>query len=383
MAQLSTVSLVKFARPLPDGTFVSHQWKAWVNTDGLVRWSLRCFVEAQHLPGYKKASFDLASWLSRNRAMLKALLEQHGETYDSSIFDSRLAAQRKDDAAAPGDNKAEYTCTSKALLAMLVWWSQAKQKHAEKSLAKALCEGFLAESLPAAVDFGGELQAMLPDVEASCQAAPLAGGRCCHLQELIVGLGANLCTSPAAVATSIMSALIRGHPACQAISELRLEFCNDVVDKVDMQLHTGKFHADLQELEPGASGQKKRRRVDEDWKDHIINKAMRHGLAKSGQQLLKAGAKVHPNVAPHWMKEFPLTYQAASWRLLKDARYLALTSDGARLGDPPEEAILFFAHGLEQDVGVVLPPQVIRRETSFNMVAVISSFAINGFAPQG
>ena len=357
MARADAVSLVKATR-VSEGQASTFEWKCWCDDAGDVRWNLRQVLETQHSPVYKKAKFDVGAWLSRHRCIIDSVLQTHGASYAACVFSSRLAAQSRDEEQCTGGHKADFTCTSVALLVLLVWWSVAKLGAQQKVWAKSLCLGLLSEMLDAAANIQAVLEGLLLEVAPACQALPLTSGRCVHVQAVLQTLAGVSASSCAKRSFAILQALLRAPPACGALAELRAEFVGEIAQMMDGSIQAGRFEVELSELGPNRDkGQGKRRRIDEDWKQYIVNGAVERRQAKSGQAMLRAGGQVNPKVAPHWQKQELLAYQAACWRLLRKARFVCVVSDGARLGDPPEETVLFLLHSADVDAGAVLPPQ--------------------------
>eukprot|EP00972_Heterocapsa_arctica_P057904 8543338-Heterocapsa_arctica.AAC.1 len=75
--------------------------------------------------------------------------------------------------------------------------------------------------------------------------------------------------------------------------------------------------------------------------------------------MLRSGGGAHPHSAPHWEKHEVLAYQQAAFRTFSTCKQLSVASDGARLGDPPEENVMFLCWSPQPDVGLVAPPQAI------------------------
>ena len=342
------------------GTQVGFEWKAWCSKDGTVRWEVRRPLNDffKHVLG--KSKLDVASYLSKQKDTFTVLLGKLGASFGDHIFPSRLAVQRAGNAEACANHmvKAEHTCTTLALLVILVWLSLARRVLKERELAKTLLLAFLGRATTPGKSWAESFDELLRERKPFCQEAPVSDGGCRH----VVQLQQSLLAHPAAGSDKVLAILQQlqkcSTMGCEAISGLPAEFWDAVATGVDLQIAAGRFNVDARSLEPGQAAGQKRSRIDEDWKRMVVTESVQLKRARSGSMVLRAGGgSVNYRMAPVWEEKEMLYYQCAAHRCFKGCRQLSIASDGARLGDPPEENIIFIMWTPQGDVGAVAPPQ--------------------------
>lgn len=326
-----------------------------------MRWEVRRPLHDffKHVLG--KSKLDVASYLSKQKDTFTVLLGKLGASYGDHIFPSRLAVQRAGNAEACANLmvKAEHTCTTLALLVILVWLGMARRVLKEKELAKTLLLAFLSQATTSGKPWAESFEELLHERKPFCQEAPVSDfGCCCH----VVQLQQALLLHPASGSDQVFHLLQQlqecSAMGCEAISGLAAEFWDAVATDVDLNFAAGRFNTDMWKLVPEQAAGQKRSRIDEDWKRMVVTESVQLKRARSGSMVLRAGGgSVNYRMAPVWEEKEMLYYQCAAHRCFKGCRQLSLASDGARLGDPPEENIIFIMWTPQGDVGVVAPPQ--------------------------
>lgn len=91
----------------------------------------------------------------------------------------------------------------------------------------------------------------------------------------------------------------------------------------------------------------------------MINKSIELKKARTGQAVLRAGAfDIKAGLAGKWIEKELKAYLVAMKRVTAQVpTVLGLTSDGARLGDPPEESYHMHVFVPEKNVTIVPMPQ--------------------------
>lgn len=356
------VSAIEGHAVLPAGPVIQFKWKCWTTSAGQVLWKLLTPLEQQFETVRLKTVFDLTSYLSRHKLLFGTLLEQLGSTYDEHVLPSRLALQRRDsaDAGSRGPIKAEYTCSTKALLAIFVWYSMGLRRDEQKDRAKALLRGFLLETMDASTNWWKEALEALVEFGPLCDSQPVIDGCCSHIVSFKEELALTPAGHSADVALAMLLALQRTvGDHCGACSGLREHFVHELCLHIDGRISDGLFEVDPTCLTPGPAqgGLKRRRRIGEDWKTAIIDKMVQAKRAKTGAQALRVAGEIAPGVATRWERDSMLHYQAAGWRSFSGAKAIGISSDAARLGDSPEETLIVFLWEPGADLGMVAPPQ--------------------------
>jgi transposase-like protein len=147
--------------------------------------------------------------------------------------------------------------------------------------------------------------------------------------------------------------------ACRAVSGLLINLVTDTAKMIDMSIEAGKFKVDPLQL--GTHRTRKRSRIDEDFKDSIVNLTIQKKRARNGAASLRAMATdMHPQTAHKWTAKFMVEYQCALFRAADEVGVIGIQEDAARVGEPPEETQLFLAWCANTDRALVLPPMVTR-----------------------
>lgn len=191
---------------------------------------------------------------------------------------------------------------------------------------------------------------------------PLVDGSCKHLASVRDELRHRPQGSAADIALETLFALHRCVGVeCGACHGIRDHFMQELCFYIDHRIATGIFEVDATLLapRPATGALKRRRRIDEDWKIAIVDKMVQSKRAKTGAQVLRVGGEIAPGVATRWEKDIMLPYQTAGWRSFSETTALGIASDAARLGDPPEETVMYFFWEPGNDCGLVAPPQAL------------------------
>ena len=110
----------------------------------------------------------------------------------------------------------------------------------------------------------------------------------------------------------------------------------------------------LATLRQTATGRK--RRVDEDYVS-ALQASVSEGRAGNSGILARAYGDVTAGVANSWDAKFLRGYVAQGHLTFANAEVCALTYDAARLGQPPEETVLFCLERVDTRETMWLPPQ--------------------------
>lgn len=258
--------------------------------------------------------------------------------------------------------KQEYACTPKGVLVLLLWFSIGRKASAEKHSAKALFMEFLRVVIAPALDVQQVMGALVSEFAPVCGSPPIMNGVCQHVVEL---LSAWSDTDGCAPADRIHAALVLLYPfgasrKCECLRFVYVDFFDTVASLVQQKIHNGDFEVRPSQLSPGEGGGKRRKRIDEHYKMHVVtcSKAKR---AKTGRALLRAYGDIHPSLAGKWEAEHMLKYLAMGNRAFYDAKQISLCQDCARLGDPPEETLVSLLWTPQGNHAIVPPPQVLAR----------------------
>ena len=353
-----TISRVDGQAATCDGQVVSISRKAWCTEAHGVMWEMLSPMLGLHGEGYEKSSFNLGTFVCKNRALFGALLSKAGACFEKHIYASRAALQRQD-AAGSSDQviKQDYTISTKGLLVSAVWWALAKRSGKQKELCKTVLKAWLRRVARVETDWMASLEVLVGESRARCTEGPVAQEGCIHLAGFKLGLPRALPQVPQDQLVELLCHLQQSIGTCPCLDEVYVEFLDQATCHIDELV--GTFQIEAKRLQPNTpeAGSSKRRRCDPDWESYIVNEAVRLKKAKSGSQMLRSGSGAHPGSAAKWERHELLAYQQAAFRNFAACKQLAVASGGAGLGDPPGENVLFLCWSPQLDVGLVAPPQ--------------------------
>jgi hypothetical protein len=160
--------------------------------------------------------------------------------------------------------------------------------------------------------------------------------------------------------------------SCDATVDLVTHLICGTSQMLDESIGDGRFAVDPLRL--GDRRTNKRRRVDESFKESVINATLQQKRARSGAAALRAmSSDVHPQTAHKWEATFMSAYQVATFRANETSSVYAVLEDGCRLGEPAEETQLYLGWNAECDVGIVHPP-IAPRLIQNNMLPYVCSY---------
>lgn len=102
---------------------------------------------------------------------------------------------------------------------------------------------------------------------------------------------------------------------------------------------------------------KKRRLVDNDFKQFVCFKAMRSGSAYSSGNWAKSTSVASQSTAGAWDESLLAEYQAAGWLTGETVCTVHIAPDAARFGAPAQETLLIPCWLPKPNIGCWLPPQ--------------------------
>ena len=200
---------------------------------------------------------------------------------------------------------------------------------------------------------------IIRDVGGACGEEPI-DGLCCHIRSLLRLATTIQFGAPQFMLGEFLVLLSTTElHECSALQGLCGDFVMMVAEKVDEAIGDGGFELDPQKMPLLGPHSSRRRRIDDDFKEAVVNAAVAKKRAKTGAMVLRAqGSYVCPKLAAVWERQSVLSVQTASFREFQQARCVSLCSDAARLGEPPEENLVIVAWAAENNTCSVLPPQV-------------------------
>ena len=264
----------------------------------------------------------------------------------------------------------EIGITSFGLLLVIAWHQKDRTivhaTHARMVL-DVVCHTFFEPTF----DLGSLVQQYTIACQTACTEDPVSeDGNCfCFTRALNIlsGHGIDTDTEGPSPIVDIIASFIEFMDlamVCPAtISFFRL-LLTSVADVIDASLLDGNLEIDLL---AECEGRKKRKRISESFKYAVVRTAVEGKRARNPEALLRALNFTCDSVSRQWVEEEMLTTVATSKRAISGLTWkrfvLGMVSDGARLGDPPEETVAFAMWTPQLDAGTVGVPQVLKRST--------------------
>ena len=264
------------------------------------------------------------------------------------------------------DAGSEFLIRTDGLLSLLVTLSLMKRRAAQRDLCLATLEAFLRKCDDGATPPEVLISTHIDAARGLCDARPQTQGMCPHkccvaesmCDDLMVLSARRLAEYLLTVASSADC------PAALATYRSLVAHVSRTVDKVcDVEQDV----TELKKLQGFRQSGRQVARVDYDYKTVIVNRTVKESRAKSGAAALRVDG-LDPSAARRWEEAFMLSYSLTAPREMSGTRIWSVTSDGARLGDPPEETICYFAYSGCLDKSSVWPPQVPTQSKYMNSV---------------
>ena len=148
---------------------------------------------------------------------------------------------------------------------------------------------------------------------------------------------------------------------CRASMALGRRFIEKVSSTADQGIVLGSLRADPLSL--SESRPSKRQRLNPDFKHAVIRTAIENRQARNPQALLRALGTADPKSCNKWiLNEMAAVMESGKRTVaehLNGSLVVGMASDGARLGDPPEETIASGLWVAQANAGTVGAPGVV------------------------
>jgi hypothetical protein len=105
----------------------------------------------------------------------------------------------------------------------------------------------------------------------------------------------------------------------------------------------------------------KRLRTDGDYKAFCVEGMVKQGRAHSGTQVLRVHGDISTDQAIRWENQRLKAYMACGWRLMGGPGVYIITEDGARIGQPAEETVVYSLTNQRTGESMYPPPQVSKQ----------------------
>ena len=352
-----------------DGTHCSIRWKGSVFEETRhVLWHLVDIVDTLKSPFVQRVC--LHKYLGTNKDELNTLSEQFGHSHfiPLQVIPNYTMMKYHGEGAYPPEVKQfirqEVGASTAAIVLILLWHCESSHKLTERYHARRCLDTLLGALLGDDFSLGTAAEAALREVHVACSAPPIDNGQCVHLAEFCQSwrsAGADFGSgwAPAsATLRAVMKASMRED--CRAVRGLLKRMLQHLSASAEAPVLAGAHDIDAMGL---ARRRRKRGcRIDEDFKKFVARSAIESRLSKNSEGMLRAHAG-DPSLGRKWELKEMMTCSAAAKRAFATCReqrcVVGVVSDGARLGDPPEETVAYILWSPQLDAGIIGVPQVL------------------------
>jgi hypothetical protein len=328
---------------MTDGRPLHVRWKACVFQDGAVMFD----VEPAFSNLVQRKTSTKTCWeLRQAKGNLLNWFQFFGWRMDDEIPPSTRQVSSGLQAA---DKSCEaLTMSFRGLLAMLSIDAAFKKDKDRRDRAFSVLENVLGRLLPLGFDVANIVAACSsPEVCCLCM-HDVEDGRCAHWRKTLTLMPAAD-ARPLQKTVSTMVAHMSFVFECAAVASIASHLVDTVAVQVGSGLPTRGFKTDAYKAcnEAGtASGSTKRKHYDADYKRSLTGPLCKRDNVDYKQMR-------------NWMCDDLGSMQRALWRTFPPGRryVVNVAEDGARVGNPAEELIVYYAHAPALEVACWLPPQ--------------------------
>ena len=227
------------------------------------------------------------------------------------------------------------------MLVILAWWANDRHVVKQRHRAHAMLEA-LATSFGVGAILSHQLDPIFADARDACEERLDGQDFCPHLINVVQlqSEGHNPALRLAKCLVQL-SCLASACPACRDCMQCVVAAWNDHMQ--DVLDDDDKFAMNLGKMNHMKFGAK-RLRTDGDYKAFCVEEMVRGGRAHSGTQVLRVHGDISSDQAIRWESQRLKAYMACGWRVMGGPGVYVITEDGARIGQPAEETVVYSAH---------------------------------------
>lgn len=302
--------------------------------------------------------------VSKVIAKLKEKFARFAEMFGSSFEDAILPSRR----AWPNDERMhpcarqEFQTSTVGLFALFFYWHQTRHSLSERAQAKELCIRLFRKFFDGATLGIVGAARIPPSILESCPArSDFTEGVCIHVDELLDREKA-MQDDIGYCMWELLEFLQLRAPVCSTLASW-LEFVlTRAADEVNRRIPTHSSGDALKNAALHETGRGRKRRVDEDY-IAALGAASSEGRGGNSSCIARALGDIDCSVANKHDEKFLREYNSAGHLLFEGVQECGLTYDASRLGQPPEETVMFCLERLDRGVAMWLPPQVPSAES--------------------
>jgi hypothetical protein len=338
------------------GRHLQLTWKAWLYDDGPVYWEFRRLLY-QLLPK-QKAPILVSKWLQRYGPQLASVFQSVGLDMDSEVTSSRRATAAHADTSQRFVRQ-EFSISTLGVIAFLLFFAMSRHTKVDRE------GGFAA--LAAVLRSSATVHQLHPDTWETSMGLGLAAGRCqakaqpnrrhcTHLERALDLCKPGVGQDPWGALCAGMVWMMSSSALCEACRLSLTSLIGHLAADINLRLPGLFVEKDVLHI-PLMRGPARRLRVDEDFK-HACSVALVQGKrTHSGAQVARVTGMVASSSARQWECEHLRAYQAAGWKTFRSSTVVCLAEDATRLGQPPQETVVYIAWSGSADRAMYLPVQ--------------------------
>lgn len=331
---------------------IDLDFRAYAYSEGKVFWELNCVVEA--LVSNRKA-VKVSNEIQKHRPMWQAVCADIGlpwaEHYQPSIHQCRTDPSLQ---ATPYTRSVQCVSTALLLLILLVWCSGRRRVVAERG--RAVIAAWLQRCMPVMAAGVLDIAQILRGASGFCSGVG-EQGYCEHLAA-VAQLTAHVCwPHPIAQLTEALLLIFPVLAVCRGGKQALLVLILHAQRNLDLHMCDGNaFEVDVHKIKV-RRGTKRKRPADDTYRFGLLRDFGRLRKARHNHTILKLDG-YHSSTKVRWIAKDVASYMYTCAREFSEPpRVLGLYQDGARLGNPAKEHMLYVGWHYLAAKGCVLPPQ--------------------------
>lgn len=266
-------------------------------------------------------------------------------------------------ALADARTREEYSINTSGVIVLLLMWTRASRIKTLKDKALALAVGMFQRLVRSIRYVASVMQEAFSGSARLCQPDAADGGLCPCGRDVLQYVDERADGSQWRNFVSSMNAARAACETCPCakvayqtiVHKLAADFDERVAGEDDGLGLTSDVRR-----RPRLGDDRKRRRVDEDYKQTVCIDMIRSKDAPNAGRLIKVdrvGCCV--SNGRHWEADVCKMHQSASLLSFDGGRFFHVAEDGSRCGHPAEETIVYLLWEEAKKLSAVLPPQVV------------------------
>ena len=213
------------------------------------------------------------------------------------------------------------------------------------------------EKLVAAEYLGQCLATNIPiDLASNC--SEFDGQTCCHMRN-VTQMTRMRDRAPQQKLNVVWKSLHLVVQDCATAVHIACDMVKDLAKNMSEMIPKAAFTEDASKLTAVTmQARSKKRRIDEDFKNHVVATMVQSGRSRNTRACLRSAAVCSDKIALVWEHKRMLKYQSEGWSMCENGiRAISVAIDGKRIGQPAEETETYACWVWPQNKSLWLPIQ--------------------------